>query len=158
MTSSSRCCCLKLGYELERHEARPRAASTRLGARRCSWATLIDRGPKIVEVLQLVMAMVGQGSALCVPGNHEAKLLRKLRGKDVRISHGLQETLDQLARLPDLARGQIADFIDAMVSHYVLDDGKLVVAHAGLKAGHAGPRLGGRSRVLSVWRDDRRDR
>ena len=52
------------------------------------------------------MAMVGQGSALCVPGNHEAKLLRKLRGKDVRISHGLQETLDQLARLPILRVGR----------------------------------------------------
>ena len=33
------------------------------------------------------------GSALCVPGNHDMKLLRKLRGKDVQITHGLAETL-----------------------------------------------------------------
>ena len=127
----------KLGYELDDTSSPPRCQHP-AGRKAVFLGDLIDRGPKIVEVLQLVMAMVGQGSALCVPGNHEAKLLRKLRGKDVRISHGLQETLDQLARLPDLARGQIADFIDAMVSHYVLDDGKLVVAHAGLKQGMQG--------------------
>ncbi|HNN95563.1 MAG TPA: polynucleotide kinase-phosphatase, partial [Pseudomonadota bacterium] len=127
----------KLGYELDDTSSPPRCQHP-AGRKAVFLGDLIDRGPKIVEVLQLVMAMVGQGSALCVPGNHEAKLLRKLRGKDVRISHGLQETLDQLARLDDLGRGQIADFIDAMVSHYVLDDGKLVVAHAGLKQGMQG--------------------
>lgn len=94
---------------------------------------LIDRGPKIVEVLRLVMAMVAQGSALCVPGNHEAKLLRKLRGKDVKPTHGLQATLDQLAATDAAFHRQVEQFIDGLVSHYVLDDGKLVVAHAGLK-------------------------
>ena len=28
----------------------------------------------------------------------------------------------------------MADFFDGLISHYVLDDGKLVVAHAGMKA------------------------
>lgn len=95
---------------------------------------LIDRGPKIVEVLRLVMAMVAAGHARCVPGNHEVKLLRKLNGKNVKPTHGLQETLDQLATTSDEFRAEVARFIDALVSHYVLDDGKLVVAHAGLKA------------------------
>jgi protein phosphatase len=94
---------------------------------------LVDRGPKIPEVLRLVMGMVKNGTALCVPGNHDMKLLRKLRGKDVKITHGLADTLTQLEPEPPEFKQQVADFIDDLVSHYVLDDGKLVVAHAGMK-------------------------
>ncbi|MEM9801947.1 MAG: polynucleotide kinase-phosphatase, partial [Planctomycetota bacterium] len=99
---------------------------------------LVDRGPASPGVLRLVMSMVGEGSALCVPGNHDVKLMRKLRGRDVRITHGLAETLEQLEGEPDKFRQGVADFIDGLVSHYVLDDGKLVVAHAGLKESYQG--------------------
>ncbi len=95
---------------------------------------LVDRGPKIAQVLRLVMGMVADGVALCVPGNHDIKLMRKLRGKGVQITHGLAESLAQLEPEPAEFRQQVADFLDALVSHYVLDDGKLVVAHAGMKA------------------------
>jgi protein phosphatase len=93
---------------------------------------LVDRGPKTPEVLKLVMRMVEAGVALCVPGNHDIKLMRKLRGKDVKITHGLAESLAQLDQERFEFREQAADFIDKLVSHYVLDDGKLVVAHAGM--------------------------
>ncbi len=94
---------------------------------------LVDRGPKIPQVLRLVMKMTSEGRALCVPGNHEMKLMRKLRGKDVKLTHGLQQTVDQLeAETPEF-KTAVASFIDDLVSHYVLDAGKLVVAHAGLK-------------------------
>lgn len=94
---------------------------------------LVDRGPKTPQVLKLVMSAVESGAALCVPGNHDMKLLRKLRGRDVQITHGLAETLAQLAAEPEDFRQRVAAFIDDLVSHYVLDDGKLVVAHAGMK-------------------------
>lgn len=94
---------------------------------------LVDRGPKIPEVLRLVMSMTASGAALCVPGNHDIKLMRKLNGRDVRITHGLAESLEQLERETEDFREQVATFIDKLVSHYVLDDGQLVVAHAGLK-------------------------
>src|SRR6266850_2155743 len=94
---------------------------------------LVDRGPKIPEVLRLVMSMVQAGTALCVPGNHDIKLMRKLRGKDVQITHGLADSLQQLDKEPPEFRVQVSDFLDELVSHYVLDDGKLVVAHAGMK-------------------------
>jgi polynucleotide kinase-phosphatase len=94
---------------------------------------LVDRGPNVTDVLRLVMAMTAQGTGLSVPGNHDIKLMRKLRGKDVRITHGLAESLAQLEREPPEFSVQVADFIDGMVSHYVFDDAKLVVAHAGLK-------------------------
>ena len=80
------------------------------------------------------MSMVAAGTALCVPGNHDVKLLRKLRGRDVQVTHGLAETLAQLE--PTSRRSSatsVASFLDGLVSHYVLDDGQLVVAHAGMK-------------------------
>jgi protein phosphatase len=95
---------------------------------------LVDRGPGIVEVLRTAMSMVRAGTALCVPGNHEMKLLRKLRGKNVRLTHGIAQTLEQLEREPPEFAGEVAAFIDDLVSHYVLDGGRLVVAHAGMKA------------------------
>jgi protein phosphatase len=94
---------------------------------------LVDRGPKIPQVLKLVMNAVAGGTTLCVPGNHDMKLMRKLRGRDVQITHGLAESLAQLSNEPEDFRKRVAEFIDDLVSHYVLDDGKLVVAHAGMK-------------------------
>ena len=94
---------------------------------------LVDRGPKVPEVLRLVMSMTATGAALCVPGNHDVKLMRKLNGRDVRVTHGLAESLEQLESEPPEFKEQVAAFVDKLVSHYVLDDGRLVVAHARLK-------------------------
>lgn len=94
---------------------------------------LVDRGPDSPGVLKLVMPMVKAGLAWCVPGNHDDKLRRWLIGKQVHIRYGLEATVAQLAGESDEFRKEIAEFIDALISHYVFDDGKLVVAHAGLK-------------------------
>ena len=94
---------------------------------------LVDRGPKITAVLRLVMKMVADGTSFCVPGNHDMKLMRKLRGKDVQITHGLAESLAQLEHEPAEFKEQASAFFDDLVSHYVMDEGRLVVAHAGMK-------------------------
>ena len=94
---------------------------------------LVDRGPKIPDVLRLVMGMVEAGTALCVPGNHDMKLLQKLRGKDVKMAHGLADSVAQLEAESPEFKSKVAEFLDGLISHYVLDDGKLVVAHAGMK-------------------------
>jgi protein phosphatase len=98
---------------------------------------LVDRGPRILDVVKLVRNMVYLGSALCIPGNHDMKLLKALRGKNVQITHGLADTLAELDSLSGVAggllRNELAGFLDGLVSHYVLDHGKLVVAHAGMK-------------------------
>ncbi|MFN2564623.1 MAG: polynucleotide kinase-phosphatase [Gemmatimonadaceae bacterium] len=104
---------------------------------------LVDRGPRIPDVLRIVIGMVEAGTALAVPGNHDVKLMRKLRGRDVQITHGLQDSLAQLDAETLEFRAQVADFIDSLVSHYVLDDGKLVVAHAGMKEEMQGRGSGG---------------
>ena len=94
---------------------------------------LIDRGPASPAVLKLVMSMVRNGSALCVPGNHDMKLYKKLSGKAVQEKHGLAETVQQLAGESEAFRNDVKEFLHGLISHYVLDSGKLVVAHAGLK-------------------------
>ncbi|MET0325372.1 MAG: polynucleotide kinase-phosphatase [Ilumatobacteraceae bacterium] len=93
---------------------------------------LVDRGPATPAVLRLAMNMVAAGVALCIPGNHENKLKRALDGRDVTMSHGLAESMAQLAGETPEFRAEVASFVDGLVSHAVLDGGSLVVAHAGL--------------------------
>jgi len=120
----------ELGYVREAHEAPFRHP---VGRRAIFLGDLVDRGPRVLDSLRIVMRMVAAGTAMCVPGNHEAKLLRKLKGKDVQITHGLARTLEELESLSEAERKEVAQFLDGLISHYVLDDGRLVVAHAGLK-------------------------
>ena len=94
---------------------------------------LIDRGPDVTGVLRLVMDMVASENALCIAGNHDVKLVRKLKGKNVRLTHGLNLTVEQLEKETPQFRERVLKFLDGLISHYVLDEGKLVVAHAGLK-------------------------
>jgi protein phosphatase len=97
-----------------------------------------DRGPDTPGVLKLVMAMAEAGTAICLPGNHDIKLVRKLKGRDVQTTHGLRETLEQLGTESEEFNEHARDFLDKLVSHMVLDDDKLVVAHAGMKEAYQG--------------------
>jgi protein phosphatase len=94
---------------------------------------LVDRGPKSPGVIRLVMDAVSSGSGFCVAGNHDVKLSRALRGRDVKLTHGLAESIEQLKQESDEFRKIAADYLDGLVSHYVFDEGRLVVAHAGLR-------------------------
>jgi protein phosphatase len=103
---------------------------------------LADRGPRVLDTLHLARRMVAAETALCIPGNHDMKLHRWLRGKKVQVTHGLAESIREIEALPETEAGEIRKeldrFLDSLISHYVLDDGKLVVAHAGMKAEYQG--------------------
>jgi protein phosphatase len=109
-----------------------------------------DRGPDTPAVLKLAMSMAASGSAICLPGNHDVKLARKLKGRDVQITHGLAETLEQLEAEPEELCNQAREFLEGLVSHAVLDDGNLVVAHAGMKQAYHG-RSSGRVRDFALY-------
>ncbi|BAZ13237.1 metallophosphoesterase [Calothrix sp. NIES-4071] len=121
----------KLGYQKGEYYYHPE------GRKAVFLGDLVDRGARILDTVKLVRNMVTAGTAMCVPGNHEHKLLRKLRGKNVRVNHGLEQTLAEIDALPEDTREpfikELREFIDSLVSHYVLDGGQLVVAHAGMK-------------------------
>lgn len=143
----------RLGYDLV-HDDRGRAVDAVPPAGRTAVfvGDLVDRGPDPVGVLRLVMGMVASGHALCVAGNHEAKLERALNGARVNPSHGLAETLRLLDAEPEDFRAQVRDFVGSLVAHYVLDGGRLVVAHAGLKEAYHG-RASGRVRAFALYGD-----
>ena len=142
-----------LGYLLHRDDAgRPVGARHPAGRTAVFLGDLVDRGPDTPGVLRLAMGMVAAGDALAVAGNHEAKLLRALRGRKVTRSHGLAESLAQLAEQPPEFRAQVEAFCDRLISHYVLDGGRLVVAHAGLVERYHG-RASGRVRSFSLYGD-----
>lgn len=95
---------------------------------------LVDRGPRSPDVLRIAKHMVESGSGMVVVGNHDDKLKRHLDGRNVKVSHGLAETIEQFAAEPPEFASEMRKWLDSLISHYVLDGGKLVVAHAGLKA------------------------
>ncbi|MFG2554761.1 polynucleotide kinase-phosphatase [Streptomyces sp. NPDC048581] len=113
---------------------------------------LVDRGPDSPGVLRRVMSMVKSGHALCVPGNHENKYGRYLKGRKVQHTHGLAETIEQMETESEEFRAQVREFIDGLVSHYVLDGGRLVVCHAGLPEKYHG-RTSGRVRSHALYGD-----
>ncbi|MFF4660591.1 polynucleotide kinase-phosphatase [Streptomyces sp. NPDC001381] len=113
---------------------------------------LVDRGPDSPGVLRRVMSMVKSGNALCVPGNHENKYGRHLKGRKVQHTHGLAETIEQMEGESEEFRAEVRAFIDGLVSHYVLDGGRLVVCHAGLPERYHG-RTSGRVRSHALYGD-----
>ncbi|GAA3797470.1 polynucleotide kinase-phosphatase [Sphaerisporangium flaviroseum] len=142
-----------LGWELRRDDAgRPDGATHPEGRTAVFVGDLVDRGPDSPGVLRLVMGMVAAGTALCVSGNHEQKLVRALNGRKVTVAHGLERSLEQLAAEPEEFREAARSFMDKLISHYQLDGGGLVVAHAGLKEAYHG-RASGRVRAFALYGD-----
>jgi protein phosphatase len=139
-----------MGYEIERDGAGRPAGARHPDRRAIFVGDLVDRGPDTPGVLRLVMGMVKAGTAFCVSGNHEAKLNKALQGRNVRLNHGLPETMEQLAGQPEAFGAEVARFIDGLISHYVLDGGRLVVAHAGLVERYQG-RASGRVREFCLY-------
>lgn len=124
----------RLGYTVEDDPKAPYGLRCRppIGRKAVFIGDFVDRGPRIVCVLRLVMGMVEEGTALALLGNHDVKLKRALRGRKVQVKHGLADSLRQLEEEPPEFRERVAAFIESLPPHLVLDEGRLVVAHAGL--------------------------
>lgn len=144
----------QLGYRIQQEtkgDGNFRYAVTPPAGRRVFFVgDLVDRGPASNECLRLAMGMVEDGVALCVQGNHEAKLCRKLAGKNVKVRHGLEQTLAQLATESPAFIERVKVFIDGLPGHCVLDDGRLVVAHAGMKEEYQG-RVSGKAHAFALY-------
>jgi protein phosphatase len=120
-----------LGYRVERTH-RYRVAPPP-GRRVIFLGDLVDRGPNAPEALRIAMTMVANGTAFCVMGNHDERFLKLLRGEKVKLAYGLEETVQQFkAESTDFSE-EVTRFYETLPSHCILDEGKLVVAHAGLK-------------------------
>ena len=125
----------KLGYDVhgDSTDGRSYAVGNPAGRKLVFLGDLVDRGPNSPGVMRLVMSVVRSGAGFCVAGNHDVKLARALKGRNVQVTHGLAESLEQLGNESDDFKREVAEFIENLRSHYVLDEERLVVAHAGMK-------------------------
>lgn len=138
-----------LGYRVSGSAAGGFAVTAPAGRRVVFLGDLVDRGPDIAASLRLALDMVEGGTALLVPGNHEEKLVRALGGADVRIAHGLDRSLSELEKAPELAARLLAVY-PQLADHLLLDGGRLVAAHAGLEEAFHG-RQSRRVRGLALF-------
>lgn len=112
----------------------------------------VDRGPRSPDVLRIVMALVEAGRALAIPGNHDAKFRRWLEGRTVKLSHGLERTIEQMAGESAAFHAEVRQFLSRLPYHLWLDGGRLVVAHAGIKEEMIGDDSG-RTRGFCLYGD-----
>jgi protein phosphatase len=127
----------KLGYAVAWHDDagdRQVTVTPPPGRRLIFVGDLVDRGPRTPDALRIVMGVVAAGNGFCVPGNHDAKFLRWLGGRNVTLTHGLDRSVAQMGAEPKSFHLAVETFLYSLPSHIWCDGGRLVVAHAGLTA------------------------
>jgi protein phosphatase len=97
---------------------------------------ITDRGPESIKMIEIVTSHVFAKKALYVPGNHCDKLYRYFIGRNVQIKHGLETTVAEYQELPKKEQLKIAKSFRKLYEtaplYLTLDDGKLIVSHAGI--------------------------
>ncbi len=141
----------KLGYTLRQTESGWQASHL-AGRKLVFVGDLCDRGPDTPGVFHLVMEVCQRDAGYCVVGNHDDKLLRWLKGDNVKLSHGLALSVEQFEREPPELREQVREFLIKLPTHLMLDGGRLVVAHAGLTEEMQG-RISGKVRAFALYGD-----
>jgi hypothetical protein len=99
---------------------------------------LVNRGPDSARSLERVMGLCRAGLASCVLGNHDDQLRWFLHGRPVEPVPELEGTLRGLHARPPAFTRAVRDFLDERPAQLVLDDGRLVVSHAGLPEAYHG--------------------
>ncbi|MDQ0230626.1 bis(5'-nucleosyl)-tetraphosphatase PrpE [Metabacillus malikii] len=103
---------------------------------------LTDRGPESIPVIEVVYRLVKEKQAYYSPGNHCNKLYRYFLGNKVQITHGLETTVAEYEQLSGKERNEIKrKFIwlyEQAPLYQILDNGNLVVAHAGIREDYIG--------------------
>ncbi len=145
----------RLGYAVAWHDNNGERAVTVMpppGRRLIFVGDLVDRGPRTPDTLRIVMSTIAAGTGFCVPGNHDAKFVRWLYGRNVTLTHGLDRSVAQMAGEPPAFHRAVKAFFDALPSHMWCDGGGLVVAHAGIEEGMIG-RATGQVREFCLYGD-----
>ncbi|MEI5906547.1 bis(5'-nucleosyl)-tetraphosphatase PrpE [Bacillus spongiae] len=103
---------------------------------------LTDRGPSSLKIIDIVYNLWKNGAAYYTPGNHCNKLYRYFSGNPVKIIHGLETTAAELSSLPqseqDKYKSIFLELYEQNPLYQLLDNGKLVIAHAGIKEEYIG--------------------
>lgn len=122
---------IKLGYDWEQgfptHQEKRKLAFV---------GDLTDRGPQSLKVIEIVFLLVQKDLAYYVPGNHCNKLYRYFQGNKVQVKHGLETTVAEFEALnkkeQQKVRKSFIHLYENAPLYHVLDEGKLIIAHAGI--------------------------
>ncbi|MDW0117024.1 bis(5'-nucleosyl)-tetraphosphatase PrpE [Sporosarcina thermotolerans] len=97
----------------------------------------MDRGPSSVKTLELMFKLQDKDRLIYSPGNHCNKLYRLSIGRNVQQTHGLETTVAELNALPPKEKRRFLNrykrFYEALPLYANLDDGKIIIAHAGIR-------------------------
>lgn len=104
---------------------------------------LTDRGPESLKVIDAVWRLViEENKAHYTPGNHCNKLYRFFLGNKVQTTHGLETTVAEYQAInkneQQKVRHQFIELYEKAPLYLVLDDKKLIIAHAGIKEKYIG--------------------
>lgn len=96
-----------------------------------------DKGPENLKCLDFWMNQVNYGGSFWVYGNHCNKLYRYLMGNRVKLTHGLENTVQELEQLEQWQkRAFIHRFLETyerLCYYILLDHARLLVVHGGIK-------------------------
>lgn len=104
---------------------------------------LTDRGPHSLKVIEVVWQLViKENIAFYTPGNHCNKLYRYFLGNKVQVTHGLETTVAEYEELnkdqQKRVRKMFMEIYEQNPLYQVLDNGNLVIAHAGIREDYIG--------------------
>lgn len=112
------------------------------GRRTILLGDLVDRGPMNLETMRMARALEELGG-LRVLGNHDAKIGKWLMGRDVRVGPHQESTIREFDSIGAEERAEWGAWMLDAEGHYLLDDGRLAVAHAGIDEENQGRVTGG---------------
>jgi len=98
---------------------------------------LVDRGPENLLTMKIARKLEQYGG-LRVLGNHDSKIGRWLKGNKVNVGPHQEPTMAEFTHMADEERRSWGDWMLNTETQYILDAGKLVVAHAGMDEDNLG--------------------
>lgn len=87
----------------------------------------IDRGPKPIKTLKLLMNLVESRQAICILGNHDDKLRRYLRGNPVKIAGSFIKTVEAIEKKSNKFKKRLLNFLESLP--YKLETDELICVH-----------------------------
>ncbi len=99
----------------------------------------VDRGDYNIETVKYCFSLKEKGNFIEVQSNHNLKFYRWLKGKNVKVSYGMQKTVNEYLSLSDKEREEFKEkyinYYESCPLYVIVHTGgeKVVVAHAGIK-------------------------
>lgn len=116
-----------------------------------------DRGPKSLQTLRLLFALQDAGRLVYSPGNHCNKLYRFMKGNKVQQTHGLETTVAEFEALSkreqEMLQKRYIEFYESLPIYTVLDEGKLIIVHAGIREDMVGKPLSKKVITFALYGD-----